>query len=110
MPSRSHGCLKLSIPTKVSSLNNNLKILIFPEIFTNLLVEDTWRKSSSSQDFLEDQKAANASPSKEDQYLSTCEEFKLIAFSVQELWWSKVELTNLDAAAAAGAAAAAVAL
>jgi hypothetical protein len=50
----------------------------------------------------------NASPSQEDSYLSPHKDFKLFACSVQDLWWSKVELTNCDTAViAAGAAAAA---
>jgi hypothetical protein len=50
------------------------------------------------QDFLEHQAAVNASPSQEDPYLSLRKDFKLITCSVQDLWCSKVELTNPDAA------------
>jgi hypothetical protein len=49
------------------------------------------------KDFLGKQYVANASPSQEDPYLSPYTDLKYIACSVQELWCSKVELTNPDA-------------
>jgi hypothetical protein len=50
------------------------------------------------KDFLEHPEAANASPYIEDQYPAPCEDFKLIACLVQELWSSKALLPNRDAA------------
>jgi hypothetical protein len=61
------------------------------------------------QDFLENQDATNPSPSQEDPYFSPSKDFKLSACSVYESRWSKVELTNTDAAVAAVAVVAAVA-
>jgi hypothetical protein len=56
--------------------------------------------------------AVDSAPSQQDPYLSPQKDFKLIVCLVQELWWSKVKLTNPDAAgaAAAGAAAAGAAI
>jgi hypothetical protein len=48
------------------------------------------------QDFWKHQEAANASPSQEDPYLSCSKDFKLIACFVQDLWWSKVELSTCE--------------
>jgi hypothetical protein len=48
------------------------------------------------QDFLEHQEAVNASPSEEYPYISPYKDVQLIACSVQDLWWSKVKLTNPD--------------
>jgi hypothetical protein len=42
--------------------------------------------------------ALDSVPIQQDPYLSPHKDFKLIACSVQELWWSKVELTNCDSA------------
>jgi hypothetical protein len=61
------------------------------------------------KNFLEHQEAANASPYQEDPYLSPCENFKLIAYMVQELWCSKVVVANCDVAGVVAVAAAAVA-
>jgi hypothetical protein len=43
-------------------------------------------------------------PSQQNPYISAHKDFKLIACSVQELWCSRVELTNCDAAASVAAA------
>jgi hypothetical protein len=48
------------------------------------------------QDFLKHQEVVNASSSQKDPYILLHKDFKLIAWPVQELWWSKVELTNSD--------------
>ena len=48
------------------------------------------------QDFLE-----HFSPSQEDPYLSPGQDFKLIAYLVQELWCCKVEVANCDTAVVA---------
>jgi hypothetical protein len=52
------------------------------------------------QEFLEHQEVANSSLSQEDPYLSFCKDLKLIAYSVQELRCSKMEVPNCDAVAA----------
>jgi hypothetical protein len=57
------------------------------------------------EDFLDHQEVANASPSQGDPYLSPCQDFKLIACFVQELWCSKVELKILTQYVAASAGA-----
>jgi hypothetical protein len=75
--------------------------LTLPEIFNNLFAGDIWRKSSSSQHFLEHQEIANASPNQEDPYLLPHKNVKLFACSVHELWTSKVVVANPDMAAAA---------
>jgi hypothetical protein len=59
-------------------------------------LQKTLKGNHYSPDFLEHQEAANASPSNKDPYVSPCKDFKLISWPVQELWWSKVELTNPD--------------
>jgi hypothetical protein len=45
--------------------------------------------------------AVDSLPSQQDPYLSPCEDFKLIACSVQEIWLFKVVLPNCDATAGA---------
>jgi hypothetical protein len=86
----------------ISFTRKNSKSITFtvPEIFTNPLAEDTWEKLIILHNFWKHQEAENASPSQEDPYLSPREDFKLIACLVQELWCSKVKVTNCDAAVA----------